>query len=141
MTQLRQRMIEDMQLRGLSETTQTAYVGAVKQLAGHYGKSPDLISQEELRQYFLYLKNDKQASRSAYKVALYGIRFFYNHTLKHKEIEVDWTLPPRPKKLPVVLSTDEVRRILACLHRQHYRVCLPALAVRPGATIYSCGSR
>jgi integrase/recombinase XerD len=60
MTALRQRMIEDMQLRGLSEKTQEAYVRAVRQLAEHYGRSLDQISEEELRQYFLYLKNVKQ---------------------------------------------------------------------------------
>jgi len=53
MTPLRQRMVEDMQLRGLSEKTQDAYVRAVRQLAEHYGRSPDRISEEELRQYFL----------------------------------------------------------------------------------------
>jgi integrase/recombinase XerD len=56
MTHLRQRMIEDLQLRGLSKRTQVIYVRAVRQLAEHYGKSPDQISEEELRQYFLYLK-------------------------------------------------------------------------------------
>jgi len=53
MTQLRQRMIECLQLRGLSERTQESYVQAVRQLAEHYHKSPDLITEEELRQYFL----------------------------------------------------------------------------------------
>lgn len=133
MTPLRQRMIEDMQLRGLSEKMQQAYVGAVKQLAEYYHKSPDQISDEELRQYFLYLKNDKRASRSAYTIALHGIRFLYQHTLKRQEVALDWVRPPHEKKLPVVLSADEVRRILNCLHCQHYRVCL--------STIYSCGLR
>jgi integrase/recombinase XerD len=62
MTPLRQRMIEDMQLRGLAGRTQEAYVAAVRQLADHYGKSPDQISDEELRQYFLYLTNDLRSS-------------------------------------------------------------------------------
>ena len=61
MTPLRQRMVEDMQLRGLSKKTQEAYVRAVRQLAEHYGKSPDRIDEEELRQYFLHAKNDRQA--------------------------------------------------------------------------------
>jgi integrase/recombinase XerD len=133
MTPLRQRMIEDMQLRGMSERTQEAYVGAVKQLAEYYHKSPDQISDEELRQYFLYLKNDKHASRSAYTIALHGIRFFYQHTLKREEVALDWVRPPKEKKLPVVLSVEEVKRILGCLRCQHYRVCL--------STIYSCGLR
>lgn len=133
MTPLRQRMIEDMQLRGMSQKTQAAYVGAVRRLAEYYHKSPDLISDEELCQYFLYLKNDKQVSRSTYTVALYGIRFLYQQTLKRPEAALDWIRPPREKKLPVVLSADEVRRILNCIHCQHYRVCL--------STIYSCGLR
>jgi site-specific recombinase XerD len=76
-------MVEDMQLRGLSEKTQESYVRAVRQLAEHCGKSPDRISEEELRQYFLYLKNDKQAFSSTLNVALNGIKFFYQHTLRH----------------------------------------------------------
>jgi integrase/recombinase XerD len=133
MTPLRQRMIEDMQLRGLAPRTQEAYVGAVKQLAEHYHKSPDLIAPEELRQYFLYLKNDKQASRSAYLIALHGLRFFYEQTLQRTDVMLDWVCPAQERKLPVVLSVGEVRRILNCLHCQHYRVCL--------STIYSCGLR
>jgi integrase/recombinase XerD len=84
MTPLRQRMVEDMQLRGLSEKTQEAYVRAVRQLAEHYGKSPDRINEEELRQYFLYLKNDKQAASSTLNVTLNGIKFFYQHTLRRE---------------------------------------------------------
>jgi integrase/recombinase XerD len=133
MTPLRQRMIENMQLRGLAPRTQEAYVGAVKQLAEHYRKSPDLISTEELRQYFLFLKNDRQVSRSAYTIALYGIRFLYEQTLQRPDVALDWVRPAQEKTLPVVLGTDEVHRILSCLHCQHYRVCL--------TTIYSCGLR
>ena len=133
MTPLRQRMTEDMQLRGLAARTQEAYVGAVKQLAEHYHKSPDLVSAEELRQYFLYLKNEKQVSCSTYSIALHGLRFFYTYTLQRPDVTLDWVRPAQEKKLPVVLSTDEVRLILGCLRRPHYRVCL--------TTIYSCGLR
>ncbi len=133
MTPLRQRMIEDLQLRGLAAKTQDAYLRAVRQLAEHYHKSPDLITEEELRQYFLYLKNDKHASRSAYTIALHGLRFFYTYALKRTDMTLDWVRPAQEKKLPVVLSTAEVRLILGCLRRPHYRVCL--------TTIYSCGLR
>ena len=64
MTDLRKRMIESLQLRGLAERTQENYVGAVRQLAQHYHKSPDLVTEEELRQYFLYIKNVKKYSRA-----------------------------------------------------------------------------
>ena len=75
MTPLRQRMIADLQLRGLSERTQEMYVRAVRQLAEHYHKAPNLITEEELRQYFLYLKNVTHYSRSARTIALCGIKF------------------------------------------------------------------
>ena len=70
MTPLRQRMIEDLQLRSLSERTQEMYVRAVRQLAEHSHKSPDRITEGELRDYFLYLKNVKHYSRSASTIAL-----------------------------------------------------------------------
>ena len=81
MPELRKRMIECLQLRGLAERTQEAYTRAVRQLAAHYHKSPDQISEAELRQYFLYLKNVKHYSRPTMTVAICGIRFFYEQTL------------------------------------------------------------
>ena len=133
MTPLRRRMIEDMQLRGLSEKTQEAYVRAVRQLAEHYGKSPQHIGDEELRQYFLHLANVKQLSPSTIQVALYGIRFLFQHTLRKEWPTLDLVRPRREKKLPVVFSVTEVQRVLSCIRRQRYRVCL--------GTIYSCGLR
>ena len=133
MTPLRQRMIEDMQLRGLSEITQDRYVRAVRQLADYYGKSPDKITEEELRRYFLYLKNEKQVSRSTCTVALCGIKFFYEHTLKREWPTLTMIRPPKEHKLPVVLSVDEVQQLLGHVRLSHYRVCL--------STIYACGLR
>jgi site-specific recombinase XerD len=105
----------------------------VRQLAEHYGKSPEQISEEDLRQYFLYLKNVKQYSRSTSTVALCGIKFFYEHTLRREWPTLTLIRPPRERKLPVVLSRQEVHRVLGCLRRSHYRICL--------STIYSCGLR
>jgi integrase/recombinase XerD len=133
MTRLRQRMIEDLQLRGLSERTQEMYVRAVRQLAEHYHKSPDRITEEELRDYFLYLKNVKHYSRSASTIALCGLKFFYTHTLQREWTTLTFVRPPREKKLPVILSPTEVRTILACVQLPRYRVCL--------STIYACGLR
>ena len=111
-THLRQRMIEDMQLRGLAERTQAAYVAAVRQLAEHYGKPPDQIGDEELRQYFLYLTNEKKASRSTIRIALCAIKFLYEQTLHQEWPTLALVRPPRERKLPVVLSREEVHRIL-----------------------------
>lgn len=89
-------MIEDLQLRGLSSKTQEAYVRSVQQLAEHYSKSPDKITEDELRDYFLYVKNVKKWSRSSSIVALCGIRFFYENTLN--EISQHYILSELVKK-------------------------------------------
>ena len=133
MSVLRARMIEDMQLRGLAARTQESYLQSVRQLAAYYHKSPDQIDDEELRQYFLYLKNDRQVSRSTCTIALCGIKFFYVHTLKRSWHTLAFIRPEKEKKLPVVLSVEEVDRILRCVHQARYRVCL--------TTIYACGLR
>ena len=133
MTPLRQKMIEDMQLHGFAERTQDAYLRVVRQLATYFNKPPDQINEEELRQYFLYLKNVKKAARSTITLALCGIKFFYEHTLQRQWATLALVRPPREKKLPVVLSVDEVRQILSRVRRWHYRVCL--------STIYACGLR
>ena len=133
MTELQQKMIECLQLNGLSERTQDAYVRAVRQLAEHFHKSPDLINEEELRQYFLYIKNVKHYARSSSTIAICGIKFFFEKTLQRKWATFELLRAPREKKLPVILSVEEVRRILSCVRLLRYRVCL--------TTIYSCGLR
>ena len=97
MTELRKRMSEDLQLRGMSERTQEMYVRAVRQLAQHCHKSPDQITEEELRQSFLHLKNVKKYSRSATTIALCGIKFFFEHTLKRAWTTLTFVRPPREK--------------------------------------------
>lgn len=129
----RQRMIEDMQLRRFSDRTIESYVRSVGQLAGFCWKSPDQVSDEELREYFLYLKNQKRLARATTTIALCGIKFFFESTLKR-----DWTAMsiPRPRaehKLPVVLSREEVRAILGQVTELRHRACL--------TLIYSCGLR
>jgi len=133
MTVLREKMLEDMQLRGLAIRTQESYVQAVSQLARHHHKPPDQISEEELREYFLYLKNVRHVSRSTQTIALCGIKFFYEHTLQRPWHTLEMVRVANEKKLPVVLSVEEVGRVLACLHHQRYRACL--------TTIYACGLR
>ena len=112
MTELQQKMIECLQLNGLSERTQDAYVRAVRQLAEHFHKSPDLINEEELRQYFLYIKNVKHYARSSSTIAICGIKFFFEKTLQRKWATFELLRAPREKKLPVILSVEEVRRFL-----------------------------
>ncbi len=132
-TELRRRMIEDMQRAGMSEPRQRLYVRAVRQLAEHYHKPPDKITDEELRQYFLHIKNVKKWSRTGITIALCGIKFFYEKTLKRQWPIFDVVRPHAEQKLPVILSRDEVRMILSKVRLPRYRICLQ--------TIYSCGLR
>ena len=130
---LRRRMIEEMQLRNYSERTQESYVRAVGQLAGWCWKSPGEVSDEELRTYFLYLKNQKRLARQTTTVALCAIKFFCEQVRK-----CDWTAMniPRPRaehKLPAVLSRAEVWRILGAVRELRHRACL--------TLIYTCGLR
>ena len=133
MSVLRQKMIEDMQLKGLAVRTQEAYVNAVVQLSRRYQKSPDCIDEQELRGYFLYLKNEKKVADSTFSIALCGIKFFFEQTLGKEWHTLQLVRPDRKKKLPVVLSMEEVKRVLNCVHRFPYQICLH--------TIYACGLR
>ncbi len=133
MTPLRQRMIEDLQLKGYSDSTQKLYVSAVHQLCNHFSKPPGKITEDNLRDYFLYGKNVKKWSRSTSTVALCGIKFFYENTIKRPWPTLLFIRPGREKKLPVVLSRDEVHKLLHNIRLLRYRVCL--------TTIYSCGLR
>jgi site-specific recombinase XerD len=133
MTPLRQRMTEDLPLRGLSERTQELYVRSVRQLAVHDHKAPDQITEEALRGDFLSSKNVKRYSRSASTIALCGITFFYEPTLKREWSTLTLVRAPREQKLPAVLSVEEVRTILTHRTLLRYRVCL--------TTIDSCGLR
>jgi integrase len=126
-------MLEDMQLRGLSERTQETYLRAVRQLAEHYGVSPDQLSEEEIRQYFVFLHTDKRLSRASCTIALCAIKFFYEHTLRREWARLDLVRPAREKKLPVVLSPEEVWQVIGLVRLPHYRVCLSLIA--------SCGLR
>jgi integrase/recombinase XerD len=131
MTALRRRMIEDMSLRGLSEATQRAYVDAVRNLAGYFKRSPDLLLDEELRRFFVSLK--RRRSKSTVRVHLFAIKFLYRYTLRRPSPTLDLIRLKRDRKLPVVLSHEEVRQLLAHIRRPQARI---------GALLmYSCGLR
>lgn len=86
MTPLRLRMIEEMMLAGLAPTTQAVYIQAVRQLAAHYGRSPDRLSEEEVRAYLVGLRK-RGVARGTFKANHYGIQFLYRQTLN-----LNWAL-------------------------------------------------
>jgi site-specific recombinase XerD len=103
MSHLRQQFIEDMQLSGLAAGTQACYVGAVKRLVRYCGKAPDQISQTELRNYFLYLRNEKQVSRSTFTIALCSIRRFLKKRCAATGTSLTWLVPPEKRNCPSYL--------------------------------------
>ena len=133
MTSLRQRMTQDLQLRGYADRTVEAYVRAVAQLAQFHHASPDRLGEEQIRQYLLHLSTVQKVARGTHTIALCGIKFFYQQTLGQPWGVLDVARPKRAKKLPVVLSRDEVWRILDAVRCAPYRACL--------TTIYACGLR
>lgn len=133
MTDLFQRFDEDLQLKGLSPRTIKMYTRAVRQLTNHYQKSPEKITDEELRKYFLYNKNERSWSRVASTISLCGIKYFFTLTLKREWTNLKFVRPEKEKKLPVILSKQQVKAILNHVQFPHHRACLKV--------IYSLGLR
>jgi integrase/recombinase XerD len=133
MNALRRRMLEDRQRRGLAPKTQPCYLDAVKHVAHHYRRAPDQISAEELRQYVLYLINEKQVAESTLRLHLYGIRFFDERTLQRPWPVFELIGPRKRQKLPGVLSVRAVRHVLGLVHNRKAQMCL--------RMSYACGLR
>jgi integrase/recombinase XerD len=124
MTPLRRRMIEDMRIRNFSEHTIAAYVSAVYRLANHYHRSPDQLDREEIRAFLVDLVDHKRASWPYYKQVLAGLRYFYRHVLRRGEVVEDIRGPRPEKRLPVVLSVEEVARFLKAIPSLKHRSIL-----------------
>ncbi len=133
MKDLRKRMTEDLQLRGYAPATQKVYLWAVTQLARFYHQSPAELTEEQLRSYFLHLTRAQPYATSSLKIAIAGIQFLYRRTLRRPWPVLDLARARREKRLPVVLSREEVRSILTRVRVPVYQVCLQ--------TIYACGLR
>lgn len=133
MNKLRKRMIGDMQLRGFADRTIEAYVHAVRGLARHFNTPPDRISEEQVREYLLYLTNVRKVARGTHTIALCGIKLFFEQTLGREWAVLGVARPKYESRLPAVLSREEVWRVLDAVRIEVYRVCL--------TTIYTCGLR
>nr|WP_028215428.1 site-specific integrase [Paraburkholderia mimosarum] len=123
MTPLRRRMIEDMRVRNLAANTQRLYVSYVSAFARHFGRSPELLGPEEIRAWQLHLV-DAQRSRSTLVLATAALRFLYTVTLKRGWEIDEIAMSKKPRKLPVILSPDEVTRLLEAIPSIKSRVIL-----------------
>ena len=134
MTSLRRRMVEDMQIRNLAVNTQKSYIQQVSLFAQHFQKSPELLGPEHIRAYQVYLTNEKKLSTGSITIAISALRFLYRVTLKK-----DWSFadlipaPKVPKKLPIILSPEEVVQFLDCVRARKHRAIL--------TTCYAAGLR
>jgi integrase/recombinase XerD len=128
---LRQRMIWDMDLAGLSPGTQESYISAVVALQKHTGVRPDHLSEQNVYEYILWLRDERGVARGTFQSHFYGLKFFY-----YRCLGVDWGLFTRKKvrqpnqmRLPVPLTGDDCRRVLAAIDKQVYRLCCSSMYV------------
>ena len=123
MTPLRQQFIRELVIRGMAPKTQEAYVRAVRDLAGHYHKGPDLISDEEIKDYLVHLAQGRHLARSSVNVAVNGMRCFYDLVLKRGCEHLKGLLPHCQKAIrrPRVYSIEELERLftMGCVHPKH----------------------
>lgn len=132
MTELRQKMIRAMELRNLSSHSQRAYLAAVTGIARHYRQSPDKITNKMIEDYLLYLKNEKGNSPNSCGSILTGLRFFYKNVIK-KEISIGYSVRKIPRKLPTVLTKEQVWKITCAPENLKHRLIL--------MTTYAAGLR
>ncbi len=133
MTPLRQKMINDMKLRRFSPGTQKLYVYAVESLAKYYNRSPDLISQEEVYVFLIYLQEEKKLEWGSCNCMAAGLNFFYKTTLKEENIK--FVIPKRKhqRKLPVIFSRSDLIKLFDAADSLRNRMIL--------ITAYSAGLR
>jgi len=133
MTQLRQRMLEELQRRNYSADTARLYIRHVAKFAQHFHRSPDQLGAEHIRQYQLFLIQEKKLAWSSYNQIIAALRFFYTKTLKRAFLLQDIPFPRMGQKLPLILSQEEVARILTAPPHLKSRALL--------TTIYAAGLR
>lgn len=120
---LRQRMIEDMRLRKLEPKTQTAYIRAVRKLAKYLGRSPDTATEEDLRRFQLHMV-DEGVSPITLNATIVGLNFFFTVTLRRPDVMARMQSVRVPFKLPVVLSKEEVARLIGATRNLKHQVAL-----------------
>ena len=130
---LRQRMIDDMRMRKLGEKTQYHYLRAVRQFAKYLGRSPTTASVEDLRNYQLHLV-DHGVSPASLNSAISGLKFFFSVTLDRPETMAKMQPVHLPRKLPEIMSPDEVKRLIAAAGNLKHQTAL-ALAYATGLRV------
>ena len=121
MSELRRKMLADLRVRNYAGRTCEVYIARVAEMARHFGRSPDRISREEIRDYLRYLVLERGVSRSAYVQTTAALRFLYRTTLDRPEMVPHLPYPRQKRRQPVVLSQGEVARLLEALPNLKHR--------------------
>lgn len=125
MSELRQQMLADLRIRNYAERTQKVYIGRVAEMARHFNRSPDELSAAEVRDYLRQLKEGRRASRSAFAQVIAALRFLYRVTLDRPDVVPQLPYPRQKRRHPVVLSAEEVVRLLQAIgNRKHRTVAM-----------------
>lgn len=124
MSTLREQMLADLQLKGLTTKTQKIYLREVSNYAKYFGKSPEQLGEKELKEYLLYLLNERKLAKGTYRFYYQGLKFLYKHTLKREEVVEKICCPRGKKKLPVVLDLAEVKTLLSVIENLKHRAIL-----------------
>jgi site-specific recombinase XerD len=141
MGQLRDRMLADLQLRGLSKATQDGYTRQLRQLAKHFGRSPEKLGEAELRVYLDHARTTRKLAAASLGICVAAFKFFYGVTLGRPEVVEAIPYPKVPLTLPDVLSRDEVETLLKSWRSLKYRA-LFMLAYGTGMRVSeACGLR
>jgi len=133
MTELRKKMIRAMELNNLSKNSQKSYLNAVSGISRYYMQSPDQLTKEMIEDYLLYLKKEKQCALTTVGTAITGLRFFYNHIVGDEQLAPCCKFAKTPRKLPTVLSQQQIFSIFDATDNLKHRVML--------MTTYSAGLR
>jgi len=125
MSELRQKMLADLKVRNYAERTCKIYLERVAEMAQHFGRSPDRISRKEVRDYLRYLVTEREVSASAFRQIIAALRFLYRTTLGHSGMIPYLPYPRQKRRQPVVLSPDEVARLLKAIPNLKHRMVRP----------------
>jgi site-specific recombinase XerD len=126
-------MIDEMTIRGFSVKTQEAYISAVAGLAGYYKQSPEKINKKMVKDYLVYLIKDRELAWNSCNIVVSGLKFFYTNTIGKKTISLSIPARKKVRRLPEILSKEELERLFGALSNQKHRALL--------MTTYSAGLR
>lgn len=133
MTQLRKMMLDELQRRNYAQSTVDAYVSALRDFAKYFNRPPDQLGPEHIREFQLHLIRDRKLAANTVKQRMAAVQFFFVKTLKRAHLREEFPYPKTPRRLPIVLSQEEVTRLIDSAANLSHRAML--------MTLYSTGLR